>query len=244
MSEPIRDEKDLLREALGRTPECPALEVLTAPQHDAEVQRHVEGCPHCRAELALFHHFESADAQPGEAADLVWIESELARRSPVASTSGESFGDRLRAWLSGLLLPANRGRLALAAATLVILVTAGIFRQSGTGVRPAQPEEPNVWRSSQIAAVSPLGDVEQAPSQLRWEAVPGATSYRVRLLEVDGTEIWAADAAAAAIDFPDNLRSKLRTGRAFQWDAVARDPSGRQLATTNLQVFHIVPTQR
>lgn len=240
MSEPIRNQRDLLREAVGQTPECPPLEVLAAPQH----QKHLAECPHCRAELALLHQFESAEVQAGEAADLAWIESELARRSPVAATSREPFGDRLRAWFELLFGPAGRGRLSMAAAALVVLVAAGLFLRPSGGVRPGQPAEPMVWRSGQMAAISPVGDLDQAPSQLRWETVPGAASYHVRLLEVDGTEIWSTDSASASVDFPKDIAAKLTPGRAFQWDAVARDAAGRQMATTNSQLFHIVLTRR
>jgi hypothetical protein len=240
MSEPIRNQRDLMREALGPTPECPSLEVLAAPQH----QKHVSECPHCRAELALLHQFESAEAQAGEAADLAWIESELARRSPVAAAGREPFGDRLRAWFELLFGPAGRGRLSMAAAALVVLVAAGLFLRPGGGVHQGVVQEPMVWRSGQIAAISPVGDLDQSPSQLRWEAVPGAASYHVRLLEVDGTEVWSADSTSTSVEFPNNIGAKLTPGRAFQWDAAARDGAGRQLATTNLQTFHIVATHR
>jgi hypothetical protein len=239
MPEPIRDQRHLLREALNRTPECPALEVLAAPQH----RQHVTECPHCRAELALLHQFESADAQPGEAADLAWIESELARRSQAAAISREPFGARLLAWFEFLFSPAGRGRLSMAAASLLLLVTVGLLMRPGGGVRPPL-QEPTVWRSGQFAAVSPVGDLDQAPSQLRWETVPSAASYHVRLLEVDGTEIWSADSTSTSVDFSNNIAAKMTPGRAFQWEATARDSSGRQMATTNLQTFHILATHR
>src|SRR5450432_2699708 len=101
MSEPIRDQKELLREALGPASECPPLDVLASPHQNAEMKRHGEECPSCRAELALLHQFESAEARPGEVADLAWIASELARRSPVAATSPQPFA-RLRAWFEFL----------------------------------------------------------------------------------------------------------------------------------------------
>jgi hypothetical protein len=242
MSEPIRGQKELLREALGPTSECPPLDVLAAPRQDAQTKRHAQECPHCRAELALLHQFESAEARPGEAADLAWIESELARRSPVAARSPEFFG-RLRAWFEFLFSPAGRGRLSLAVASVVLLVTAGLVMRPGGGVRQGITEEPAVWRSGQFAATSPAGDLDQPPSQLRWEAVPGAASYHVRLLEVDGAEIWSADSTSTSVAFPGNIASQLTRGRAFQWDATSRNGAGRQLATTNLQTFHIVGTR-
>ncbi len=244
MSDPMRDHRELLRQALDRTSGCPTLEALTASTQDAPTKRHVEECPHCRAELAMFQQFESAEAQPAEAADLAWMELELARRSPARLASGESFGDRVRAWFESLLSPAGHGRLGLATAALLVLVAAGVVLRPGGGVHQAPSEESRVWRSGQFAAQSPSGDLNQSPLQLRWEAVPGAVSYHVRLLEVDGTEVWSADAAATSIDFPHDIVQKLTPGRAFQWDAVARDAAGRKLAATDLQIFHILATRR
>jgi hypothetical protein len=123
-------------------------------------------------------------------------------------------------------------------------VAAGIALRPGADVRPGLSNEPEVWRSGQITAQSPLGDVDRAPTQLRWDAVPGAVSYHVRLLEVDGTEVWSVDSTSASIEFPNDIARKLIPGRAFQWDAVARDAAGRTLAGTNLQSFHIVATPR
>ena len=144
MPDPIRDERGLLREAMGRTPECPPLEALAASPQDAAFKRHVEECPHCRAEVALLHQFESAETLPAEAADLAWIESELARRSPVAAPPRNSFGDRIRAWFGVLLSPAGRGRLSLVSATLLVLVAAGIYLGQGGGVRPTPNSEVSV----------------------------------------------------------------------------------------------------
>jgi hypothetical protein len=95
-----------------------------------------------------------------------------------------------------------------------------------------------------VTAIAPLGDLDRAPAQLRWEAVPGAASYRVRVLEVDGTEVWSSNVPAATADIPTDLAAKMIPGRAFQWEAEARDASGKRIASTGLQNFHIVTTIR
>jgi hypothetical protein len=244
MPEPIGDDRDLLRGALGRTPECPPLESLAAPQTDANVRHHLEECPHCRAELALMHQFEGAEAQPEEAADVAWIESELRRRSPAALPVRQPFGSRLRDWFGFLFSPAESGKLGLAAAALLVLVTAGIVLRPGTGLRIRPSEESTVLRSGRFAAISPLGDLDRAPSRLRWEAVAGAANYHVRLLEVDGTEVWSADSVDTTVDFPSSVAARIMPGRAFQWDATAHDAAGKPLASTDLQSFHILATRR
>ena len=244
ISNPPGDQRDLLRAALERTPQCPPLDALLSSSPSAACLSHLAACPHCRAELALFQQFEAAEAMPAETADLAWVESELARRSPAAAPPAESFADRLRNWFGTLLLPSARPRLALAACALLVLVTVGVALRPGTAVPTGLSQEPNVWRSGRFAVTSPIGDLENAPTQLRWEAVAGAATYHVRLLEVDGTEIWSADAAAPGLEIPAALAPTLAPGRAFQWDVAARDSAGRNLASTNLQSFHILVTPR
>ena len=95
-----------------------------------------------------------------------------------------------------------------------------------------------------MAAISPVGELDRAPSQLRWGPVAGAARYHVRLLEVDGTEIWSADSSEATADLPATLSPKLIPGRAFQWDVAALDAAGRKIAAANLQTFHIPATRR
>ena len=241
MSEPARDDRELLREALGPTPQCPPLEALAA-QPDAKLLRHVEECPHCRAELALLRQFETGEARPAERADVAWIEADLRRRSPVPAAGGDTFANKLRDWFGFLFSPSGSGKLGLAAVALLVLVMAGIVLRPRS--QRSQSEDGGVWRSSQITAISPAGDLEQAPTQLRWEPAAGAASYHVRLFEVDGTEIWAADVTGTSVDFPSNIAAIITPGRAFQWDVAARDSSGRQIASTNSQTFHIAATRR
>jgi hypothetical protein len=232
---------DPLREALNPGADCPPLELLAATHPDAAVESHLKTCAYCRSELALFHQFEKAEARPEEAADLAWVQAELTRRSPVKAPA---FAERLREWSGLIFSPAWRGKLSFATAALLVLVAVGVYLPSRDGGRtPAQHEAP-VWRSGRFAAISPLGDLDRAPNALRWEAVPGAASYHVRLVEVDGTEIWSADVSATTVDFPNNIAAKLLPGRAFQWSATAHDANRNEIAATDLQTFHILVTTR
>ena len=45
-------------------------------------------------------------------------------------------------------------------------------------------------RSGNFAVLSPVGDVQERPAEIRWERVQSVASYQVRLLEVDRSEVW------------------------------------------------------
>ncbi len=64
--------------------------------------------------------------------------------------------------------------------------------------------------------MAPLGDVA-APADLQWEAVPGAAKYLVRVMEVDGTEIWRTEGQGTRIALPPGVRGQMTAGRSFLW---------------------------
>lgn len=223
-----------LRKSFGPTPECPALDALAAATPDPAVQLHLESCTHCRDELRMFQEFERAEPRSEETADLAWVNAELSRRR---SAPKPSLADRFRAWLT---FP----RLSMAAAALLMIVAAALYLPTRSGsVLPDAQENP-VWRSGQFAAIAPAGDLSRAPSELRWEAVTGTASYHVRVLEVDGTEIWSADVNGTSVALPSNVVVQMTGGRAFRWDVAAQDSAGRTIAKTALQSFHILATPR
>lgn len=222
----------------GRTDNCPAIEALVEASSNREIARHLESCAHCRTELAMYRSFENDEPRPDEVASVAWIEGQLRRAMPSAPAVNSPW-DRLRAWWHSAL-PNVRPAYAMAAASLVILVIAGIsMRQGPEPVRPGGV----VMRSSRLEALSPTGDLDRTPAEFRWEAAPGAATYHVELLLVDRSLIWSADSKLASIEIPAGLRGRLVPGRAFQWRVTARDSSGKSLGATDLQTFHILTTR-
>jgi hypothetical protein len=215
MPDPIR--------SLGPTPECPSLDALTAATPD-------------RTELAMFQGFQAAEPRPEETVDLAWVNAELDRRRSAAKPK-ITLADHLRAWIT---FP----RLSFAAAGLVALLAVIMYLPTRNQSTLPDQQETSQWRSGQITAIAPTGDQEHPPTVLRWEPVAGAASYHVRLLEVDGTEIWSADVDTSTVEFPSSVAAKMIPGRAFQWECIARDAAGRAIASSNLQSFHNLATQR
>jgi len=215
------------------TPECLSIEALASAQPDPAARRHLESCAYCRNEVALLHSFTSAEPSTAEAPDVDWIATEVRRRvtGQTATRESKTLWTRLTGWIpSG----GNRWVPAGAFAAIVLLI--------GSGVYLMRQDRPNigetVWRSATVRLVRPVGEVTAAPAQLAWEAVPNATGYHVRLLEVDRTEVWAADTRSPEVAIPAAIAAQLQPGRTFLWQVAANGPAG-PLAESNLQTFHI-----
>src|SRR5215469_1052304 len=63
---------DPLRRALRHGPDCPSAESLIdviehgAPGDRSVIESHLQSCPACQAELALYRGFQAANVQPDE----------------------------------------------------------------------------------------------------------------------------------------------------------------------------------
>jgi len=250
MADPAADERRILKTALARTNQCLSLEVLAAISEEPanapvnpQSREHLRACVRCQNELALLREFQQASARPGEIADMAWIESELQRRSPeiagkaiMTALAPQSLWDRVNSWL-----PARRWRaLSVAAVALLVAVTVGVYFRSGAG--PDQGSEAPIYRSQQFSTIAPAGEITDAPGDFRWQAVEGATKYRVRVIEVDRTEVWSTETGDTSVSIPPALREQMRPGRTFSWEVIARNGAGEQIASTNLQNFHISAT--
>jgi hypothetical protein len=235
--------EDRLRSALGKTAECLSVEALAAM--DDQARAHVERCAYCRNELAMLVEFQDATPLPGEAAAVAWIQGELERRSvttPAASRS-ESFWTRVSSWISRAF-PSRGWQMIPVAAGLLFVVAGAMYLRQGDETLKAPISGEPVWRSQGLAGIAPLGDVAEAPSELQWSAVPGATEYLVRVMEVDRTEIWRSDASSTRIALPAEVRGQMTPGRSFLWTITARNRTGSTIAETTLQTFHILATAR
>jgi hypothetical protein len=226
------------REPFGPTPECLTIEALSSAELDGAARRHVESCAHCRNELALLRTFMDAEPNLEEKASVDWIAAE-ARRRIVAQTASrgreKSLWERLTAWIpSGTpgWVPAG------AMACLVLLLGSGVYLLRHDRAIGAPQAGEDLWRSATVSVIRPIGDVVAAPADLAWQAVPKASKYHVRLLEVDRREIWSADTPGTQIAIPPEIAAQLQPGRTLLWQVVANGAAG-PLAESNLQTFHI-----
>jgi len=210
-------------------PECIPIDrivkILEQPAGAAErrnCEAHLASCPHCSTELALYRQFESGEPTASERRDVGAIVARLQKDSPAAPESWWS-----KIWNVRVLTPAA---VALAAASVFLLLNP---RSRVDRLEPV----PTVMRSSQIAGLTPVGEVAVAPTELRWQPVAGAVHYQVRVLEVDRTELWHATVDSPSAELPDAVRARIIPLKKLLWESTATDAAGGLIATSGLQSF-------
>ena len=94
-------------------------------------------------------------------------------------------------------------------------------------------------RSAGITTLSPAGDLDAQPTELRWAPRTDAASYSVQVMEVDFAELWNAETRDASIALPPALRARIVPGKPLLWEVVAKDAAGRAVAWSGKQRFRI-----
>jgi len=248
MSDSQLSEHDLFRKALAAQDDCPEIETLElALSRDAsamptELAQHLNSCSYCQAELHLLRNFhedgvkEDSEKTRKVVALLQERSKEILRPYRPAEVAQGRWWNRAFQfrWLS----PAVLGMAALAVVAGVVLQ----YRQAGPQPAVNRPLQTGseVFRTSGFAVVKPAGDLAERPQEIRWELVQAAAKYRVRLLEVDGTEIWTAESAAGHIDLPGAVQARIVPAKTLFCEVVAFDSSDRKLGETGLVRFRLL----
>ena len=247
MAEARSTERSLLRKALSPSRACASpIELGSFAEGSlphpaaARLRDHVSGCARCQTELTLLTQFENAAPGPDEEAAVRWISARLERRftdaaSPSPWRARHGAAPPRRSAFTAL----NLGGFALAAATLVAAVAIGLRESRAPELAQLSPAAPTVLRSARITTLSPAGDLDAAPGELRWEPQTEAASYSVQVMEVDHAELWGAETRDASIVLPPALRARIVPGKPLLWEVVARDAAGRAVAWSGKQRFRI-----
>lgn len=213
-------------------PDCVPLERLVAAALAEPDAAHVTACARCQTERALAQEFEAAEPTPDEGAAVAWIVSETRRRvfpdEPAAAPATPARWFALPRWTSW-------AGAALAASLGVYLLV---------GPRAAPPQAVDtapVYRSTAVTIVAPVGDVASAPAELRWEALAGAARYTVRVLEVDGTELWQTTTVETSTAMPDAVRAAAIPARTLTWRVEALDSGGAPVGEAATASFRVRP---
>lgn len=228
------DEDELLRGALGPGKECPPLEQLLTVTAASDLARHLETCAYCRTELALLQRFSSDELDEAEREPVRIVTERL--RSPGRPAEAHTREPWWRTfWRMPWVAPA-----VLAAAATALLLTFGISWRHGAPELLAPGAGQEILRSGAIALAAPVGDLKELPAEFRWEAVPGAVKYHVRLMEVDRTEVWSADSADNRMPVPGEARSLIVPHKTLLWDVTALDAQTRSIAQSAASRFRFL----
>ena len=239
---PSSSERDVLRQALTAGSDCPPIEKLellleAAPPPD--LARHVESCPHCRTELDLLRVFRTAPRDEGETDAVRRIAARL--QSPIPEVA-HARPDVREPWWKAIFATRWLSPVAIAAACALIAIAVGIQVRHGSapGLSTPGAAESEVLRSGSFNVIAPLGDTAEVPQTIRWQAVPDAVRYEVRLLEVDRHELWKTTTTLPQAEIPTPLQAAIVPAKTLLLRVTAFDGSGRKLAESEPAKFRLL----
>jgi hypothetical protein len=243
-------DRERLESALAATGECLSPATLESfvsvqtPVAGRSGAAHLAHCSRCQAELQLLKSFITSEPLPDEGAAVAWISAELERALPKIKGRQRSGPARVgvaswwwpRAWMGGF------GRLALAGMCFAVIFIAAVFL-----TRPKAPViiadgrmRDVITRSEQVAGLLPTGDTPVKPSELRWEAVPKATGYKVELTEVDESPLWTTQTLNTSVTLPSIIVARLLPGKTVLWRVTALAGNGNVIATSQIERFRFI----
>lgn len=237
-------EQDVFRTALGPGKDCPPiedLERLTSEQPVASnVARHLESCAYCKTELQMLHAFQAGEA--GQASKDVERVTELLQSRSKKILRQASVSQAPAPWWKPAFTVRRMAQASLGMAA--ILVAAAIVIQfrpthDRLSLNKTTQSGQEILRSGGFAVLSPVGDLQERPGVIRWEKVPKAVNYRVRVLEVDGNELWKAETAVEHIDLPAAVRARIVPAKTLFCEVSALDASGSKIGETGLVRFRL-----
>jgi hypothetical protein len=239
--------RDVLKSTLSTTPECLAPEQLEALLDGNRSHPHLAQCPRCQAELAMLKSFEFGAPLPDEGAAVAWIGSHLERQ--LENIKNPSRGGLLRPatqrleapvpWLARIFgLGGMRWVLPATAVAAIAIASAILLRPAKAPELQADAARQSaVYRSQEVQLVSPIGDAEQIPRELRWQMLAGAATYRIVVMEVDHSALWTSETKENSVELPASPRAKMLPGKPILWQVTALDAQARVVGTSQVQKF-------
>jgi hypothetical protein len=221
----------MLNPELQTSPDCLAIERLGEPLTDVE-EAHRRSCSRCEAELSLWRSFNDSKPAADEGGAVQWIVSELRRRRTAESSAAPH--TPLRGWLATL-----GWRPVAALAIMVLAVGTGyVVWDSAPVINPPAPGA-QIYRESTVKTIAPSGDLSNPPSELTWEAIDGAVTYNVHILEIDRTLLWSGSTPSTRIELPRAVVRRIVPGKTLLWSVTATDGGGRPIAESGMQSFRV-----
>jgi hypothetical protein len=219
-----------LRSALRLANDCPQVEILSVHLTGAEgnearatAELHLGQCLHCRTEMDLLREFENGEIRPDEAASVQWITERLKKGAQAPAA------ERAPGWWTAWGRP--KFALGLASFAVVTLLAVGIsseWRLRQSLRRPVPEFRDEAQRTRTI-------DLVESPGFFGWKPVAGAAFYDLTVRTVDGAAIFHNSFTGTTLAFPPEVDALVKSGKLLEWEVIARDPGGREIAGTGVQ---------
>jgi hypothetical protein len=227
------------QEAAAETKDCLPLEVLEQmmdnTSRDAKAAAHLAGCAHCQTELAMLKSFEQSTPTAEEGAAVAWIAAQLERQQN--APAAEQKVARVPFWRMMFRVPYMAGAAALAA---VLIFGISLYHGNSDGPGKINPGLGNgQFRSGAIHLVSPIADQNNAPAEFHWDAVQGASSYRVELKDVAGITLSSAKSTQNVLPVTPEMKANMIPGKPLKWTVTAMDADGKEIANSSMEQFKI-----
>ena len=214
------------------------LEALLADEAaDERAAEHLHSCPHCQAELRLLRAFEDQTPLPEEGAAVSWIAAQLGDKAESAASRMRSH-ENLWSRLFGRM-PKLAYAVAAVAALAVGLGVYDATKSVEPGLQVGQGSE-STYRSTEVRALAPIGDVNRTPDGLKWESSSKASKYVVKIMEVDHTMLWSGESVDNFMTLPADVKRKIVDQKPMLWQVEALDASGKIIATSPPTRFRVV----
>ena len=227
------------QQAAAATEECLPLETLEQivdnTSRDARAQAHLAGCAHCQTELAMLKNFEQSTPSANEGAAVAWIAAQLERQQ--SAPAAQQKAARVPFWRAMFRVPYMAGAAALAA---VLIVGISLYHGNSDGpgkINSSVGSSP--FRSGAVHLVSPIADQSSAPTEFRWDAVQGASSYQVELKDVAGITLATAKSSQNALPITPEMKANIVSGKPLKWKVTALDADGKEIANSSVEQFKV-----
>jgi hypothetical protein len=238
---------DAVRAALsGNRAECPSVERVhgAVAGHGTAAERsvvleHAKSCAVCAAEMKLAEEFERTHS----AAESAAIDGVLAGVTrPYEGPAGRPAVARR----TGAASPPDRHKIrrvaswAFAAAAALLLAVTLYSQFAGSRPSPFDPGNSGGGvRSVEIQLLAPLGEVPPGTLELRWSAVPGATSYRVEIYSADGRKVEERTLTETRLQITASESGPILPSSVYSWHVQAEDASGKVVGNSETRKFSV-----
>jgi hypothetical protein len=232
--------RSLLNQALKAKADCLTPQELEKLAADASASHpHLSECAHCEGELAMLKMFESSEPLPGEGAAVAWISARLEKSLDQIKNPGRArkAANTNVSWISRLLGGGNMRWLLPVTAVLVVALTSAVLmrRSQEPQLNANAGQGPAVYRSQEVATIGPSGELPEAPKTLQWKAFPGASGYKIEIMEIDENPLWSSETQGQILTIPAAIRAKMLPGKPVLWKVTALDGQEHVLAVSQVQ---------